>query len=86
MGNKIGSVLLSILLAAIVWVSVENILLKKELQNLKHLLEQTEKSVKEIKRPLPVCRKNESHAGCRPLAADESGSTIRGVRDEESTD
>ena len=36
--------------------------------------------------PLPVCHRGERHPGCRPLAADETGATVRGVRDEIQND
>jgi hypothetical protein len=33
--------------------------------------------------PLPVCGKGIKNNNCRQLSADETGSTVRGVRDEE---
>lgn len=36
--------------------------------------------------PLPVCAKGERNTNCRPLAADETGTTVRGVRDEIQND
>lgn len=67
--------------------------IKKEL--LQREIEEKEKAVDDEERgkglflrpaPLPVCLKGEKHQGCRPLAADETGTTIRGVRNETTED
>lgn len=91
MNSKLASVILLTILSLIALVSIENINLRKDIQilreeitSLKSLLQKQTDVVKEIRRPLPVCAKNESHSNCRPLAADETGATIRGVRDEET--
>jgi hypothetical protein len=36
--------------------------------------------------PLPVCRAGERHSGCRTLAADEMGATVRGAREDKNED
>lgn len=48
----------------------------------KELMERLEKERVFSRPPLPVCAKGEYHINCRPLAADETGTTVRGVRDE----
>lgn len=91
MDSKLASVIVLSILSSIALVSIENFNLRKEIKilreeitSLKSLLQKQTDSLKEIRRPLPVCAKNESHSNCRPLAADETGTTIRGVRDEEA--
>ena len=91
MNGKLASIIVISILSLISLVSIENFNLRKEIKilqeeitSLKILLQQQTEVVKEIRRPLPVCAKNESHSNCRPLAADETGTTIRGVRDEET--
>lgn len=91
MNSKLASVIVLSILSLIALVSIENFNLRKEIKilreeisNLEILLQKQTDVVKEIRRPLPVCAKNESHSNCRPLAADETGATIRGVRDEET--
>ena len=36
--------------------------------------------------PLPVCRAGERHSGCRTLATDEMGATVRGAREDKNED
>jgi hypothetical protein len=36
--------------------------------------------------PLPVCRAGERYPGCRTLAADEMGATVRGAREDTNED
>lgn len=91
MNSKLASIIVLSILFLIAVVSVENFNLRKEVKilreeiiSLKNLLQKQTDAVKEIRRPLPVCAKNELHSNCRPLAADETGATIRGVRDEET--
>lgn len=91
MNSKLASIIVLSILFLIAVVSVENFNLRKEVKilreeitSLKSLLQKQTDVVKEIRRPLPVCAKNELHSNCRPLAADETGATIRGVRDEET--
>jgi len=91
MNSKLASIIILSILFLIAVVSVENFNLRKEVKilreeiiSLKKLLQKQTDAVKEIRRPLPVCAKNELHSNCRPLAADETGATIRGVRDEET--
>jgi Tfp pilus assembly protein PilE len=92
MNSKLASVIVLSILSLIALVSIENFNLRKEIKILqeeitslkKNLLQKQTDAVKEIRRSLPVCTKNESHSNCRPLAADETDTTIRGVRNEEA--
>lgn len=64
--------------------AIENQQRTEEIRHLKVIIEQQQRKATPAPPPLPVCHKGERHPGCRPLAADETGTTIRGVRDETS--
>lgn len=85
--------ILSILVSlAFIFLGIENYERSQQIKDLEKTIEQKHKIEKERELPilppppLPVCARGEKHSGCRPLAADESGATIRGVRDETSND
>lgn len=93
MYTKLGSIILTVLLSTLFYLGIENYRLnsiirelQKEIDFLSSLRYKIDQEHKLIKRPLPVCGKNELHDACRPLTADESGATVRGVRDENQND
>lgn len=79
----IGFVLSMIAVIAFVFLGIENQKRRAEINHLHKILELQHKEIQSPP-PLPVCMKGERHVGCRPLAADETGATVRGVRDEVS--
>lgn len=78
-----GIMLIILVTIAFTFLGFENYRRAKEIKELEFFIQRKlEDSEKTIIRPLPVCHKNESNSKCRPLAADETGSTVRGNRDE----
>lgn len=61
--------------------SLQQLLLEKEM--LMERARQVERVIPRFERPLPVCSKGEVSTKCRQLAADESGATVRGARDDD---
>lgn len=67
-------------------ISTKNAIIQEqdaELQELRKIIQQIKNFVLQERNILPVCEKNQRHAGCRNLAADETGATVRGARADE---
>lgn len=82
----VGIFLLIFVFIAFCLLAIENQRRTEEIRHLKIIIDQQERKAMPAPPPLPVCAKGERHPWCRPLAADETGATIRGVRDETSND
>ena len=82
----IGVILATLTFMFFCFLAFENHKRSQEIQLLRTIIQEQERKIVPILPPLPVCHKGQVHAGCRPLAADETGAIVRGVRDEIQND